>query len=128
MAKPGIEVRSSEFKLKCFVPELGLPLPVEPHFLSQPLVSVIRMMKRCASSFNITERPLCVPLVTGLSLLKSCDLELSTETHLLTDFPFDREKSVSCQDIWGGTDNTLSFPDVILSACVSHMELGEGCH
>jgi len=101
---------------------------VEPHFLSHPLVSVIRMMRQCASSSSIAERPLGAPLGTGLSLLKRCDLELSTGTHLLTDFPFDKEKSVSCQDIWGDTDNTLSFSDVILSALLSHMELGEGCH
>lgn len=81
----------------------------------------------CLPFWEVWERPLGLHAVTVLSPLRSCDLELSTEMHFLADFPVDWEKSVSCQDIWGGTENTLYSPDVILSVCLLHIELGEGC-
>lgn len=109
----------------CFT-HRGLLLPWEPHLQFSLRISVFGMMRSPVHPCD-SERPLSVPTVTLLSLLRSCHPGLSAETHFLADFPLDWEKPVSCQDIWGGTENTLYFPDVILSACLSHMELGEGC-
>lgn len=107
---------------RCLLPHHGFILPKEP-------ISILTLEFPLLAWWDeVPLVPLSLPTVTFLSPLRSCDLGLSAETHFLADFPLDWEKPVSCQDIWGGTENTLYFPDVILSACLSHMELGEGCH
>lgn len=103
VVEPEIEIRSYEFKFKVLVPHCSLTLPVEPHLHANSVILVIRMMRCWAfSSSGIGERALSVPAATALSLLKSCNVELSTETYFLADFSWDWGKSVSCQDIWEG--------------------------
>lgn len=118
---------------RCSVPHHGLTLPVEPHLPSNPVISVIRVTRWSVclpfqQEYAEASRHPCSPCSICWEPLGNCDLELSMETHFLAGFPLDREKTVSCQDIWGGTENTLYFPDVILSACLSHGTCREGCH
>lgn len=103
---------------RCSVVYHGLTWPWSPISLQTPWFLYLGWW--CGwCAFTKAPRPPCSHSSICWELLRSCDLELSTETHFLADFPLDWDKSVSCQDIWGGTENTLCSPDVTLNACSS---------
>lgn len=116
----------------CFAPPHGLTLPVEPHLHVYPVISVIRMLsgQHAFSSSRSAQRPLSIILVLFclLRMMRSCDLELSTETHFLAVFPLDWEKSCLLPGHLGRRWKTLCSSLMSSSVPACPMGLGEDCH
>lgn len=94
-SKSGLLSSSSRY----FVLYSGLILPGEPRLLSNIMISVTRLMRWCVfSASRIAGTLHSISVFTVLSLLRDT-------------FPFrfslSLGKSVPCQDIWGGTENTV---------------------